>query len=199
MANEGMNTLGWVAIIGGVVVIRFAARGRGLTQIPGDISDLTIAAISGGNVREVLDRRGEAEPITNAAAIANPSGGSVLKTALQLGGSAKGYRLGATGPDFYDCSGLVWQALRMNGYNGPRFATANFPPASGFTKVDQPVTGDIALWRPNPRTGGHMGIVTDPNNVYSALSPESGIKTLSIDSLNKSKGYNASYWRWDGK
>ena len=204
--TDGLSVLGWVSIFAGGVVVRFATRGRGLNAIPGDLSDLTIAAVSGGDVAAVLARTGTtdatsagASSATTGASSATTGASGLLAEMQTLGGKATGYRLGSTGPDYYDCSGLVWASMKALGYTGSRFTTASFangaPP--GFTKITAPQAGDIVVWS-RGGVNGHMGVMTDGANFYSALSPRSGIKTLPVANITKQKGYAPDYYRWIG-
>lgn len=196
--SDGLSVLGWVSIFTGVVVIRFAARQRGLSEIPGDLSDLTIAAVSGGDVAAVLARTGTTDTTSVSASPAGASG--LLEEMQTLGGKAIGYRLGSTGPDYYDCSGLVWASMKALGYTGPRFSTASFANGApaGLTPVTTPQAGDIVVWPRGGTKGGHMGVMTDSTNFYSALSPQSGIKTVPVANVTKEKGYAPNYYRWNG-
>lgn len=181
-----MTTIGWALILGACLLISGAIRGRA-TYIGTDISDAFIALLSGDSdsLGEVLTRKGDtlAEPVAvtgmGSAPVYTTSRPSadLATVAKQLGGAAKGYRWTATGPDYYDCSGLMWRACQKAGlYNGPRFTTATFVAQVGgrFNRVATPVSGDIVLWR------GHMGVCTGGDNFYSARSRRSGIGTSTI-------------------
>lgn len=125
------------------------------------------------------------------------NGEKVLLEAQTLGTAAKGYQIGGTGPDYYDCSGLVWKALKETGiYNGSRFTTASFDHiASQFaTKVTSPQVGDIA----NSASHGHMGIVNGSDSFYSAMNPDAGIGSAPLSQFHDSKGEQITdwlYWR----
>lgn len=205
-----MTTFGWILILISFVVGRSAVKGRGLTDLPGDLGDLVTAAIQGdyASVQEVLDRTGtnlEADiPETSTGGgkalpgVGSPTGGpsatgeAVLAEMRRLG-DGKPYKLGATGPNSYDCSGLVYRAMVNKGaYNGARFTTATWVTTAariGATKVEQPKVGDVVLWP------GHMGVVDGADSFYSALSPQSGIKSLSMSAITKQKGAQPTFWR----
>lgn len=125
------------------------------------------------------------------------TGESLLVAAQSLGSAAKGYRLGGVGPDYYDCSGLVWAACRKIGvYNGPRFTTGTFDPvASQFAKrVPNPQPGDIINWV----SAGHMGIYMGPDEFYSAMNPSAGIGPAAISTFHDHNGNligDGEYWR----
>lgn len=190
-----MNTIGWILLLFAAFLIRAVAKGRSITDLPSDISDAFTAAVSGDGaaLSAVLARSGSSlDPVApvaapGAAGTATVGGTNLLGQAKELGGPAKGYRLGATGPDYYDCSGLVWRACKDIGvYRGLRFTTHTFAiQGSGFTKhVTTPMVGDIVLW-PNH----HMGIVSGNDLFYSALSRKSGIKDTAIHNISGTPVY----------
>lgn len=207
-----MTTIGWFLVLMAFVVARFATKGRGIADVPGDVGDLLMSVITGKNdeTTEVLARTGTGnDPVathTNSAGLQSSNepfgeggvggsfgtakGAAVLAEMIRLG-DGKPYRLGATGPNAYDCSGLVYRAMvNVAGYNGVRFVTASWPTIGPTvaTKVDTPTVGDIVRWR------GHMGVVDGDSTFYSALSPKSGIKSLAMKYLNASNG-TPSFWR----
>lgn len=199
-----MSTFGLLALIIGALIIRQVAVGRTL-DIKSDAADFLNAVLGNGDVNEVLARRGSAMNSAIAdggsadnssdPAISNPAesnaGGALLREARRLGAAAGNrYVWGAVGPSGYDCSGLVWRAMRNLGiYTGVRFTTATFPvimTGRGIaSKVSTPAPGDIVLWT------GHMGIVSGPDRMYNAASKKSGIRESSISG----HGGTPSYWR----
>lgn len=56
-----MNTLAWLLILMGALIVRGATKGRGLSDIPGDLGDLFTAAINNDTtaLKEVLGRTGD--------------------------------------------------------------------------------------------------------------------------------------------
>lgn len=115
---------------------------------------------------------------TDQTFTSSANGQKVIDQARVLGSAAKGYSQNVAlrnGPDYYDCSGLVYATLKSLGlYSGNTFTTSTFEHiASGFaTKVDTPAVGDIVIWPSHH----HMGIVDQGGDVYSAESPSLGIK-----------------------
>lgn len=203
-----MNTLGLVFILSGFLLGRQVVTGR-VRETPTDIRDMTLALLSGDfpAITETLSRRGENAPpaVTGTVAAATAGGVTELLTqpvtgnsdllakATELGGKAKGYVLGATGPDYYDCSGLVWQAMKQIGmYNGPRFTTRSFVSQMGSraTLVDKPTVGDVVLW-----PSRHMGIVSGKDKMYSAMSPANGIGYGTISASTPTIGGTPVYYR----
>ena len=203
-----MPTLGLLSIIVGIWFIRQVAVGR-VKDIRTDTRDALDALVCNGDIKSVMARKGSnVSPFAetpgggNSAAggavtsvnglnnVGSNVGGAVLREAQRLGAAANNrYVFGATGPNSYDCSGLVWRAMYNVGvYRGVRFTTYTFPviAARGVArKVSSPAVGDIVLWT------GHMGIVSGANQMYNAASSKSGIRTSSISG----HGGTPSYWR----
>lgn len=189
-----MSTLGYLLVLGALFLVREVLKGR-VSNITGDLSDASLALIQGDTaaLSEVLSRTGTDNTadqgtidlgtgtLTNAGK-GNPANGapagtpvnnvSLLRIAVQLGQAAKGYKLGAVGPDYYDCSGLVYTALKQIGYKGSRFVTGDVLSNKWFTRIDASNVqyGDIVVWPAH-----HMGIVSGTDQFYSARSVKSGI------------------------
>lgn len=201
-----MNTVGWVFILVGILLVRQVFKGR-VMNLGEDLTDAFIALVS-GNTNEltaVLARSGEAAHGTVvtgtslgegefAPHIAGASGtnATILQSAMALGKAAKGYRFTATGPDYYDCSGLVWRAVQKAGFKGGRFTTFNIGSLKSFRRVSNTgdsaandhasgvMPGDIVVWPTH-----HMGVVTSPGRFYSARSVRSGISEANIAGFRK--------------
>lgn len=207
-----MNTIAWILVLVSVLLGRAVYKGRVL-NIGEDLSDAFLALISSDTekLKDVLSRTGESNTAIGAnlnifqnsldaiggpavgiaqgidkglGSIQNKANASVALAAIMLGERAKGYRWGATGPDYYDCSGLMWAAMKLaKVYNGKRFNTADF---ERFTKdvykrVDTAQVEDIVLWPFKvPYSTGHIGVVTGTDRFYSARSVKSGIGETSI-------------------
>lgn len=195
-----MSTLGWALILAAIFVIRAAAKGRAL-QLKDDVPDAFLALITGDTdaLGEVLSRSGDGLDAEQADLSAYRDAGegvgkiatdvansfSISAAAVKRGKAAKGYRWTATGPDYYDCSGLIWRACQDTGaYSGPRFVTANVGKLKAFGKVDTPSINDLVVW-----PGRHMGVVTGNDQYYSARSVRSGIGYSSISSFKGEPTY----------
>ena len=201
-----MTTFAWLLILVAILLIRAVSRGRVL-YLGQDLSDAFLAIAEGNTAKfgEVIGRKGDASaatvtdvtPVGQAigSALTGPGIGvgvagataaqgltnALLVTNMEgLGKKAKGYVLGATGPEWYDCSGLMWRALQTVGYKGGRFVTSTMKTQGGsqFVSVDTPLVGDIALWPIH-----HVGVVTGPNRFYSARNPNSGISETAISTF----------------
>lgn len=222
-----MNTLAWVLILAALLVVHAVYRGR-VFNMGEDLSDAFIALVSSdtAGLKEVMERRGDSTTASAAnlslfqpslESVAGPGIGiakgigqgldeferkanaSVSLAAVLLGEKAKGYRWGASGPDYYDCSGLIWQAMKLTKvYTGKRFTTSNFVSATKgiYTRVDSPQVDDIVLWPLRiPYATGHMGVVTGPDKFYSARSVRSGIGESPIKSF---RSHAPQYYRRSG-
>jgi hypothetical protein len=132
--------------------------------------------------------------------------GNLALAAILLGEHAKGYRWTATGPDYYDCSGLMWRAAQGIGYKGSRFTTASLPSRKEFKRISAPgmqgpgvaaaSINDVVLWPPGSGgVTGHMGVITGPDKFYSARSVRSGIGESKISTFRKT---TPRYYRYVG-
>jgi hypothetical protein len=186
-----VNTLAWVLILSALLMMRQVAKGRVL-NIGEDLSDAFLAGVAGDSdgVLSVLNRTGDSAsvsgigpstiaPWTGSAKGHEDGSANLNSTVISLGSQAKGYRLGATGPTWYDCSGLVYRAVQKFGYKGSRFTTDDVMNKPGFKKItkEEATTGDIVLWPTH-----HMGVINDPSagTFYSARNPRSGIGIAKI-------------------
>lgn len=143
---------------------------------------------------------GVAKFLTGAGETLNTS---YALAAVVLGEKAKGYKFGATGPDYYDCSGLMTAAARLLGYKGSRFSTFTIGSNKAFMKIQAPAVqgpgsggsagagiNDLVVWPTH-----HMGVITGPNKFYSARSVKSGIGESPISGFRPE---NPVYYRYKG-
>ena len=103
----------------------------------------------------------------------------LLSNAVKYG-TGKPYVWGATGPDSFDCSGLVQYALKQMGKSFPHYSGDQF---NASNSVGSPKSGDLAFFG----GGGsqHVGIYAGNGKMFSAMSPSS----------NPNIGYaNVSNW-----
>lgn len=213
-----MNTIGWLFIFAGIIIVRQVAKGR-VMNLPEDLGDAFIAFASGDTdaLGGVLARSGDsatptASAVDNSTQVVGTGGtASGLAAAAQLLGSkAKGYRWASTGPTYYDCSGLMWKACQAVGYRGPRFTTATVLMQREFKRISAPgtqgpgvtaaVVNDMVLW-PAGSGGvtGHMGVITGPDKFYSARSVRSGIGEATISGFRKTRPIYVRYVGSDRK
>ena len=214
-----MDTLGWLLVLGASLLIRGVINGRGFDSFT-DLGDGFLAAVEFDNtkLKEVWDRKGNNNtPDTSATdsvvnSVQNGSvqsgfanGVSLLEEMMKIGNGRSYSQAKRTGPDSFDCSGLVWRAGTNIKLWGPGSGTKWFPQAFntasfivhtkeiGLTKVDNPQKGDIIWWV------GHMGVVVDDTTFYSALSSHRAkgkqIETVSIKSVDTEHGPH-QLWRY---
>lgn len=79
-----MNTLGYVLVLIGLLVVRGVTKGRGLTDIPGDLGDMFIALVTSDTtgLSAVLARTGDAATPTAVAAPTESSATAADKAAV---------------------------------------------------------------------------------------------------------------------
>lgn len=197
-----MQTIAYLFIIAGLLAVRAVFKGR-VDEIPQDLGKF-ITALLTFDVKGLMEVASlETTPktsVSNDVATDAPSAATanttLLSTVQALGAKAtKGYSQDQdkrTGPDYYDCSGLVYRGMVTMGYDVKSFWTGNFRSAASkyISKINaenaQP--GDIVIWT------GHMGVVAGNGQAYAAKSKKSGIGTQSIAGVTKSKG-KPEYYR----
>jgi cell wall-associated NlpC family hydrolase len=185
-----------VASVGGLLVYA-GFRGVSPLQALRDLSSGSPTPVK-GNPTTPPDTSGVGTAGEGKSGFANGSG--LLAEMQKLGNGKKYSQLRRTGPDSYDCSGLVWRAGQNLGLwpkGTTAFNTASFivhTSEFGLKKVSTPEPGDIVWWV------GHMGVATDATNIYSALSSHSRpqIGTTSIASIDRTHGPHRVY-RFAGK
>jgi cell wall-associated NlpC family hydrolase len=95
-------------------------------------------------------------------------GGVDAVVAFALAQVGKAYRMGASGPGAFDCSGLVEAAYARIGIRLPHNA-------DGQRRFGRPVSrgelrqGDLVFW------SGHVGIALDSNRMVAAANPREGV------------------------
>jgi cell wall-associated NlpC family hydrolase len=190
-----VDTVGWILILTAILIIRGVSKGR-VRELPGDLRDTVVAGLTGDMValKEIGTRTGDTASAATVSldSVEYGSGSGTLVSEMKKLASAAGnkYVWGgeSLGEGGYDCSGLVWAALKSLGiYNGPRFTAGTFPGIAGkfSVKVTSPQVGDIVRW-PN-----HIGVVTGADRYYSALNTKVGMKE---DAIHNHKG-TPSYYR----
>lgn len=106
---------------------------------------------------------------------------SALLNAVEKYGAGKPYVWGATGPESFDCSGLVMYALKKAfGISYPHYSGSQYAASTHISKSDAK-PGDLVFWG----SGGseHVGVYAGGNNYYSAQSPSQGIGMNTLSSV----------------
>lgn len=205
-----MSTLAWILILVGGLIARQVSKGR-VMDIGTDLSDafLAIARGDAAGLTAVLARTDDSS--TPAVATLTASQTSTVSqssgfahTAQALGAKAKGYKWTAVGPDYYDCSGLMYATAKALGYKGVRFTTFTIGAHKEFQRIGSPATegpgvggksvgagvNDLVVWPTH-----HMGVIVGPDEFYSARSKESGIGTSKISTFRSD---TPVYYRYVG-
>ncbi|WP_394855265.1 NlpC/P60 family protein [Rhodococcus cerastii] len=151
------------------------------SELQGQIAEV-MAAYSALSSSEQLSLAGSTlpdgfDPSSILQNLTPGSGASALQAGLtQIG---KPYVWGATGPDGFDCSGLVVWAYKQVGKTLPRSSQAQ---AAGGTPVDQKdlQPGDVVLFYPDI---SHVGIYAGNGNVLHASTFGVPVKVQSMASF----------------
>jgi cell wall-associated NlpC family hydrolase len=100
------------------------------------------------------------------------------------------FRLGATGPRYFDCSGLIYrvykQAGLVNRIGGKRRLAAGYYHwfhNHGLSSRHNPRVGDLVIWTEHGRIA-HSGIYVGSGHVISALINPWGVKRTHIGTLH---------------
>jgi hypothetical protein len=189
-----VNTVGYLFILLGAFLFSEVTRGR-VGKVTEDLGAFITGLLTGNmeKVNDVIHAKGDATDVPvitpNMLTDLSTTGGlpnSSLVAEVEKLGTGKPYIYGSAGPEGYDCSGLVWRAMRNLGiYDGPRFTTDTFPAVArglGMTRPATPANGDVVVW-PGSGPHGHMGVVVRPDVMFSARSsranPQIGESSIS--------------------
>ena len=95
----------------------------------------------------------------------------------QLG---KPYRYGATGPDRYDCSGLVQAAWRVAGVALPRTSQQQYAAGIKITKAQLRIGDLVFFYGPHPH---HVGLYAGDGTIINAPRPGKPVQYAKISSM----------------
>lgn len=134
-----MNTLAWSFIFLGVLVFRFVSKGRGLTDLPGDLGALVTAALTNdkAKMKEVLSASGTADVVNIGVKQGVDAGFAV--------GTAK-YDLGAVKPQLVPIANEVGNKFGLTKVLGVR-------PAVGYGDAEHAAGNALDFFVPNRETG----------------------------------------------
>jgi cell wall-associated NlpC family hydrolase len=129
-------------------------------------------------------------PGTMLAALTMPN--AAVATAIQFAQEqiTKPYLFGGTGPDAFDCSGLVMMAYRAAGINIPRTAAEQwqFGPTVAASAVSP---GDLVFFAGadgTPAQPGHVGIVIGKNTMIEAYATGFPIRVSQFGTSSSAPG-----------
>lgn len=116
-----------------------------------------------------------------------------LLGAVEKYGKGKTYVWGASGPDAFDCSGLVMYALQKAfGKSFPHYSGAQY---NATTPVSNPQPGDLVFF--GPGGSDHVGVYAGGGKYWSAMSPSSN-PNIGMSSVKDGPSSNISYRRVPG-
>jgi cell wall-associated NlpC family hydrolase len=95
----------------------------------------------------------------------------------QLG---KPYRWGATGPDTFDCSGLVLRAWQAAGVNLPRVSRAQYTVGVPVRRLADLRPGDLVFYGDSPATIHHVGMYVGDGSMVEAPYTGASVRIASI-------------------
>lgn len=188
MASAGVSGLAVSLAGGGALLIYAGLKGQSpidalrevLTGQPGPIpagKPVTFAGGSGdwgsGTLGGVITGASSAAPAVNVAM-------------AQLG---KPYLWGGTGPDRFDCSGLIYYSYVKAGIGSPPRVSWGYPTSPKFRQVarGEVGAGDV-LWKP-----GHVALAVNNSELVEAPHTGAVVRTGPIDG----RGFRL-YLRWVG-
>ena len=173
-----------------------------LSKVTGHYGDETIAAVKAFQERNGLSADGKAgektfDLINSDKAKPSPNVAKQTRTKAnidkmiatakeQLGDK---YILGNTGPNSFDCSGLVYYCLKAAGSNRRRLNAAGYSAVSDWEKISfsNIKKGDLVFFYNNAKTKvGHVGIYIGGGEMIDASSKNGKVVRRSV---------STSYWK----
>jgi cell wall-associated NlpC family hydrolase len=110
------------------------------------------------------------QPVGRTTPAASATGGSAMSRALTKVGAP--YRWGATGPNAFDCSGLVTWAYQNSGVSLPRTSRAMSKVGTSVARADLRPGDLVFFYRPV----SHVGIYIGDGKIVHASSRKSPVK-----------------------
>ena len=108
---------------------------------------------------------------------ANPGAAALLTAQSRIGTP---YRYGGSGPDAFDCSGLVAYAYQRAGVAVPRTAAQQYALARPVPRAElRP--GDLVFFRLSGREVSHVGIYAGDGKFVHAPQAGGQVRTASLD------------------
>src|SRR5699024_10764872 len=113
---------------------------------------------------------------------------AAIDKATEIVNSGATYRLGANGPNQYDCSSLTQTAFASAGIDIPRVSADQYAQAPAHDSLSNVQPGDLVFWSNNGSSSGiyHVAVYIGDGQIAQARNPQAGI---SIDSLDHYKQY----------
>lgn len=109
-----------------------------------------------------------------------------LVKAMAKNGRGKIYQWGATGPNEFDCSGLVMYTLKKDyGIDYPHYSGAQYSVSQHISRSEAK-PGDLVFW--GVGGGKHVGVYAGGDKYYSAYGPN-GTHGIGMEPLSSVIGY----------
>ena len=109
-----------------------------------------------------------------------------LVKAMAKNGRGKIYQWGATGPNEFDCSGLVMYTLKKDyGIDYPHYSGAQYSVSQHISRSEAK-PGDLVFW--GVGGGEHVGVYAGGDKYYSAYGPN-GTHGIGMEPLSSVVGY----------
>ncbi|GAA2220878.1 C40 family peptidase [Streptomyces nogalater] len=119
------------------------------------------------------------EPLERAGSVPAPSGRAAVAVAYAYGKLGSPYVWGATGPDAFDCSGLVQAAYRAAGLSLPRTSYAQINAGRRVSRSElRP--GDLVFFYPGI---SHVGIYVGGGRMIHAPNPSAPVRLAPVDQM----------------
>ncbi|MDV6013818.1 NlpC/P60 family protein [Haloechinothrix sp. LS1_15] len=131
---------------------------------------------------EVDDPAGCGELDAAHANTVPPNGAAETAIRFALGERGKPYVWGATGPDAYDCSGLLLRAYEAAGVTMPRVSRDQYR-AGAMLPVEQAAPGDLVFWAhdtSDPNTIHHVAMYIGDGEIVEAQQTGVPVHTRDI-------------------
>ena len=117
---------------------------------------------------------------------------ALIQTALGKIGCR--YRMGAVGPNVFDCSSFTRWVYRQNGKSLPRTASAQYSSTTRVSKAGLSA-GDLVFFAGTYKSGiSHVGIYIGNGQFVHAANSSTGVTVSSLNS-----GYYASHYAGAGR
>jgi cell wall-associated NlpC family hydrolase len=114
---------------------------------------------------------------TPGGSAANPGSAALLAAQSRIGTP---YRYGGSGPDAFDCSGLVAYAYQQAGVTLPRTAAQQYALARPVPR-DELRPGDLVFFRLSGREVSHVGIYSGHGQFVHAPQAGGQVRMASLD------------------
>ncbi|MGH3432105.1 MAG: C40 family peptidase [Thermocrispum sp.] len=132
------------------------------------------------NLGKVSDATGCGEGVGTALP---PSQKSAKAIEFAMAERGKPYVWGATGPDSYDCSGLMLRAFGSAGITLPRVSRDQYK-AGAMLPIDKAKPGDLVFWaydESNPATIHHVAMYLGDGEIVEAQQSGVPVHTRKVD------------------